>query len=143
MAVAGRRPERKGGVSDPPAGQRIDKWLWAARFFKTRGQAAEAVAGGKVHVDGQRVKPARRIRVGEAIEIRRGDVRWEIRVTGLREERRPASEARALYAELPESVARREREAEERRSLRAARALRLGKPDKRGRRAIARLKDSG
>ena len=76
-----------------PKGQRLDKWLWAARFFKSRSLAAEAITGGKVHVDGQRVKPARTIRPGSEIRVRRGQVELTITVMGLCPHRRPAPEA--------------------------------------------------
>ena len=86
---------------------RIDKWLWAARFFKTRSLAARAVSGGLVQVAEQRVKASRRLRRGELVHIRRGLQAWDVVVTGLREQRRPAPEARTLYEETPESVERR------------------------------------
>ena len=97
---------------------RIDKWLWAARFFKTRSLATEAVVGGHVHVDGARVKPAREVRVGSTVEIRRGPLAWTVVVRALAERRGPASEAAVLYEETEES-----REAREQRrlELRAAR----------------------
>jgi ribosome-associated heat shock protein Hsp15 len=87
---------------------RIDKWLWAARFFKTRSAATDAVLGGHVHVGGARVKPSRELRIGETVEITRGPVRWEVVVTGLGERRGPASVAQTLYDETPESAAARE-----------------------------------
>ena len=98
--------------------QRLDKWLWAARFFKTRTSAAEAVAGGKVQVDGDRVKPARQVRAGSRLEIRRGTVAWEVVVVGVSSRRLPAREAVALYEE---SEARRERREEEAARARARR----------------------
>ena len=78
---------------------RIDKWLWAARFFKTRSLAAQAVTGGLVQVADQRVKAARRLRRGEIVHIRRGTQAWDVVVRGLRGERRPAPEAQTLYEE--------------------------------------------
>jgi ribosome-associated heat shock protein Hsp15 len=87
---------------------RIDKWLWAARFFKTRSAATEAVLGGHVHVGGVRVKPSRDLRLGETVEITRGPVRWTVVVAGLGERRGPASVAQTLYEETPESAAARE-----------------------------------
>ncbi|MGC9457271.1 MAG: RNA-binding S4 domain-containing protein [Halothiobacillaceae bacterium] len=92
-------------------GQRLDTWLWAARFFKTRKLAAEAVDGGKVELAGQRAKRARRLRGGEMLTIRKGLEVFEVRVLGLNEQRRPASEARMLYEETGESLARREEQA--------------------------------
>lgn len=129
-------------VVDPqvPEEQRLDKWLWVARFFKTRGLAAEAINGGKVQVDGERVKPSRRIRAGVALAIRRGPVEWHVVVLGVAKQRRPAREAALLYEETAESVARREREAERRRLEAGERRRRLGRPSKRDRREVGRLK---
>jgi ribosome-associated heat shock protein Hsp15 len=86
---------------------RIDKWLWAARFFKTRSLAAEAIAAGHVSVNGERAKPARPLRVGDTVEIRRPPFVHSVAVRGLSERRGPASEAQALYEETPESRERR------------------------------------
>lgn len=117
---------------------RLDKWLWAARFFKSRSQAQQAVAGGKVHVDGQRVKPAREVRVGDQLEITKGEVQFQVTVDAIAERRGPASEAEKLYTESEESVARRER-------ARAARRQRPpapeGRPDKHQRRRLQRIKE--
>ena len=120
--------------------QRLDKWLWVARFFKTRSLAAAAIAGGKVQVAGQRVKPARRVVAGDRLQIRRGPVQWEVVVLGVAGQRRPASEAALLYAESDESRERREREAERRRLEAGERRRRLGRPSKRERREVTRLK---
>lgn len=87
---------------------RLDKWLWAARFFKTRGLASEAISGGKVHVNGQRVKPARAVQSGDSLEVQRGFDRFEIVVEGLSDKRGPAKVAQTLYRETPESIKRRE-----------------------------------
>jgi ribosome-associated heat shock protein Hsp15 len=119
--------------------QRIDKWLWAARFFKTRALAAEAVNGGHVHVDGERVKPARSLRPGDRLRITRGHETWEVVVCGLNEQRRPAAEAQRLYEETAESRARREADAQQRRLLRAAVPRTEHRPDKRQRRHIRRF----
>jgi ribosome-associated heat shock protein Hsp15 len=89
--------------------QRLDKWLWAARFFKTRSLAADAIAGGRVRWNGQAVKPAREIRPGDEIEVAAGELRWTVIVRGLNPQRRPAPEARLLYEETAESAARRQR----------------------------------
>ena len=123
----------------PDSSQRLDKWLWAARFFKTRGLAARAVTGGKVRVDGQRAKPARRIREGERLTIRRGASEWEVRVQGLAGQRRPAREALLLYAESAESRNRRNSERERRRALEARGRHGPGRPGKGDRRALERL----
>jgi ribosome-associated heat shock protein Hsp15 len=87
---------------------RIDKWLWAARFFKTRSAATEAVVGGHVHVGGARVKPSRELRAGETVEIVQGRARRVVVVAGLAERRGPASVAATLYEETPEALAARE-----------------------------------
>jgi len=122
------------------ATQRLDKWLWVARFFKTRGRAAAAISGGKVQVAGERVKPSRNVGPGTAIEIRRGPVQWQVVVRGIAKQRRPAPEAALLYEESPQSIELREREAEQRRLQAGARRERLGKPSKRERRDATRLK---
>jgi ribosome-associated heat shock protein Hsp15 len=122
-------------------GQRIDKWLWAARFFKTRSLAAQAVSGGKVQVDGGRVKPARRIRPGARLRVRRGVSEWEVEVRGLAAERRPAPEAASLYEETPESLERRRSEAQRRGEAEGRRGKGLGRPTKRERRTFERLRD--
>lgn len=101
---------------DTGAKCRIDKWLWAARFFKTRSAATDAVAGGHVHVGGARVKPSRELRIGETVEITRGRIRHTVVVAELGERRGPASVAATLYDETPESVAAREQQALERRA---------------------------
>jgi len=120
--------------------QRLDKWLWVARFFKTRGQAAAAITGGKVQVGGERVKPSRHVGPGTRLEIRRGPVQWQVEVSGVARHRRPAKEAALLYEESPKSIARREHEAERRKLEAGARRARLGRPSKRDRRAATRLK---
>src|SRR5438046_8184555 len=86
---------------------RIDKWLWAARFFMTRGAATEAVLGGRVHVNGERVKPSKEVRAGDLLEITIRDVRWTVTVTGLADRRGPAKVAATLYEETAESRAAR------------------------------------
>ena len=120
--------------------QRLDKWLWVARFFKTRGRAAAAISGGKVQVAGERVKPSRNVGPGTAIEIRRGPVQWQVVVRGTAKQRQPAPEAALLYEETPQSIEQRRREAEQRKLQAGARRERLGKPSKRERRDATRLK---
>lgn len=125
------------------ASERLDKWLWAARFFKTRSLAARAVTGGKVEVNGARAKPARRIRAGERLTIRRGVSQWVVVVRGLNLERRPAREAALLYEETPASREARSSEEERRRQAQARRERGLGRPTKRERRELDRLKREG
>ena len=120
---------------------RIDRWLWAARFFKTRSLAAQAVSGGLVQVADQRVKASRRLRRGEIVHIRRGAQAWDVVVRGLREQRRPAPEARTLYEETPESVERRTSERARREQAEMRRARAQGRPSKRERRALDRWRD--
>jgi len=122
---------------------RIDKWLWAARFFKTRTAANEAVLGGHVHVGGERVKPAREVRVGDTIEIRRDALRWMVVVTALGDRRGPANVAATLYEETPESVEAREQNRLERRLARPLGADLGARPTKQARRRIEALRRSG
>ncbi|MGE0025553.1 MAG: RNA-binding S4 domain-containing protein [Thermoleophilia bacterium] len=115
---------------------RIDKWLWAARFFKTRSLATEAVAGGRVHVDGQRVKPAKEVRVGDRLEISVGEAVFAVEVLGLADKRGPASQAQGLYEESEESRARRERQRDLRRMAPPLGHDLQGRPSKRDRRRL-------
>ena len=119
---------------------RIDKWLWAARFFKTRGAATEAVAGGHVDANGERAKPAREVKLGDRLEIRRGQERFTVLVTGLADRRGPASAAAELYEETPESLAERERRRAERRLARPLGADLSARPTKRDRRRLDALR---
>jgi ribosome-associated heat shock protein Hsp15 len=119
---------------------RVDKWLWAARFFKTRGAATEAVLGGHVQVNGARVKPARDLLVGDRLEIRRGQLRFTVTVTGVADRRGPASVAAELYEEEPESIAARERRRDERRLARPLGADLSARPTKRDRRRLDALR---
>jgi ribosome-associated heat shock protein Hsp15 len=115
---------------------RIDKWLWAARFFKTRGAATTAVLGGRVHVGGERVKPSKEIRAGDVVELTIRDVRWTVSVTGLADRRGPASVAAGLYEETAESRATREQRALERRLSRPLGADLGARPTKQARRRL-------
>ena len=120
---------------------RLDKWLWAARFFKTRSLATAAVDSGKVKVGGERVKPARALRVGDELDIDNGSVRWEVVVLGLSETRSAAPIARALYEETAASIARREAEAERHKLFREPGADIKGRPTKRDRRQLGKVGD--
>ena len=119
---------------------RIDKWLWAARFAKTRGAATEAVLGGHVRVNGVRAKPAKDVRVDDTVEVRLGEVQWTVVVTGVSDKRGPAKVAATLYAETPESVAGRERYAAERRLARPLGADLGARPTKQARRRLDALR---
>ena len=116
---------------------RIDKWLWAARFFKTRSVAAQAVTGGKVHVNGARIKPARMVQPGDELRIRRGELEFIVIVQGLSGKRRPAKEAQLLYEETEFSVQQRE-EMRGKKRLEAVNKMYgpMKRPDKRARRQI-------
>ncbi len=119
---------------------RIDKWLWAARFFKTRPLASEAVSGGKVHLNDQRVKPGRQIEQGDCLSIQRGVEHFDIKVLGLNDKRRPAKEATLLYQETDASKARRQEMEENRRLAAAAQPTPTRRPNKHERKHIIRFK---
>ena len=117
---------------------RIDKWLWAARFFKTRSMATAAVDSGKVKLNGDRVKPARGVKPGDRLDVDNGATEWEVLVKELSDVRRAASFAQALYAETAESSEKRALAAEDRRYFREPGADMKGRPTKRDRRLINR-----
>ena len=119
---------------------RIDKWLWAARFFKTRSIAKTAIEGGKVHLDGQRVKVSREITIGETLVIKQGWDEKEVVVLGLSAQRGPAPVARKLYEETAASIEKREREAQARKAAGGAVARPTQKPGKHQRKALERLR---
>ena len=119
---------------------RLDKWLWAARFFKTRSLAADAIAGGKVQVNGDRVKRAKPVQIGDEVRIRQGPYEHQIVVRELSERRGPAVDAAKLYEETPESRAGRETMAIQLKSLHAAFVPERGRPTKKDRREIEKLK---
>ena len=123
----------------PPAGApslRIDKWLWCTRFFRSRGLAQDAVEGGHVQVNGERVKASRAVRVGDRLRITRERERYEVEVTGIPGRRGPATEARQHYLETPESEAAR---AHARELDRLSAPVSSGRPDKRERRDLIRV----
>jgi ribosome-associated heat shock protein Hsp15 len=122
---------------------RIDKWLWAARFFKTRSLATEAVLGGHVQVNGERVKPSREVKAGDKLRIRKGLVEWTITVRELSEKRGPAALARELYEETTESATARERRRAELRLTRPPGDDLGARPTKRDRRRLEALRRAG
>ena len=122
---------------------RIDKWLWAARFFRTRALARDAIKGGKVQLDGVRVKPGRTLSVGDRLTIRRGEEEYTVTVDDLGDRRLSASLAADKYTEDPDSQTRREAAAEKRRLDREVRQDRQRRPDKRERRQIVRFTGRG
>ncbi len=128
-------------IAPEPAGVRIDLWLWAARFYKTRSLAKQAVETGKVELGGQRAKPSRPVRVGDALSIVRGEEHFEVEVRALSDVRGPAKLAQGLYAESEASRQRREAERAQRAAERAGYRAPEGKPDKRARRLIRALGD--
>ncbi len=120
-------------------GMRLDKWLWAARFFKTRSLASQAIDHGRVTLGGERVKPAREIRPGDRLEIRIGEFTWVLTVTALSMQRGPAPVAQGLYEEDADSHARRQRQVSERKLAASPAAAIKGRPTKRDRRQIHRF----
>jgi ribosome-associated heat shock protein Hsp15 len=131
----------KSAEVDAPSEVRIDVWLWAARFFKTRTLAKQAIESGKVEINGQGCKPSRAVHIGDRLQIVRGEERFELQAAGLSEHRGPASQAQMLYRESDESIARRAREREQRRLAQAGFQPPKSKPDKRARRLIQALGD--
>ena len=123
------------------AGVRLDLWLWAARFFKTRSLAKHAVEGGKVELNDSAGKPSKLVHVGDVLKIVRGEERFEIVIAGLSAQRGPAPTARRLYRETEQGLAAREKAAEQRRLQNAGYAKPPTKPDKRARRLIHALGD--
>lgn len=117
---------------------RIDKWLWAARFFKTRSLATDAVDGGKVKLNGERCKPARNLQMGDLLDIDNGSNAWQVRVAGLSAQRGPAAVARQLYEETEAGLQKRQQAAEQRQFFADPGAEMRGRPTKRDRRLIDR-----
>jgi ribosome-associated heat shock protein Hsp15 len=120
--------------------QRLDKWLWAARFFKTRKLATDAINGGKIHLNDQRTKPGKEIKVGSKLEIMKEPYRWEIEVIALNQQRRPAAEAVLMYKESPHSLEKRLSEIVLQKEKREHFATRDERPTKKQRRQIHQFK---
>jgi len=119
---------------------RIDKWLWAARFYKTRSVASDAVNGGKVHLNGERVKAAKAVKVGDVLRIRRGEELWTVSIVSLFEKRRQAPLAQTMYEEHEESKKQRDENAANRKALSASRVV-SHRPSKKERRHIIKFKN--
>lgn len=120
---------------------RIDKWLWAARFFKTRSLATDAVDNGKVRLGGERIKPARPVKLDDLLSIDNGADQWEVTVLGISDKRGAAPVARLLYQETEASVARREHAADERKLYREPGTTIKGRPTKHDRRALSKASE--
>ena len=118
---------------------RLDKWLWAARFFKTRSIATDAVESGKIKLNGERPKPAKSVKVGDKLEVRTGPYTFAIAVLGLSDKRGPAPVAQQLYAESPESLAARQLLSQQLRADAGSAPLFRGRPTKKARRQIVRF----
>ena len=129
-------------ATEPHASLRIDKWLWAARFYKTRSLATAAIHAGHVKLNGSTVKPARDLRPGDTLELAIGDAPWTIEVLGLNDQRRPASEAQRLYAETAQSSARRAALKEAQRLAPTPGSDLRGRPTKKARRQIRGFNDA-
>ena len=128
-------------MTDPANTVRLDKWLWAARFYKTRGLAVEAIDGGKVEVNGDKVKRSRAVRVGDRVRLRLGPYEWRLVVRGLSERRGPAPEAQKLYEEDAEGKRLRERHAEQLKAAHQAYPEAKGRPTKKDRRDLERFRE--
>jgi ribosome-associated heat shock protein Hsp15 len=120
---------------------RLDKWLWAARFFKTRSLATDAIDNGKVRLDGERIKPARAVKLDDKLLIDNGAELWEVRVLGISDKRGAAPVARLLYCETEDSIAKREHDQEARKLYREPGTTIKGRPTKRDRRALSKASE--
>ena len=127
-------------VSEPAAKARLDKWLWAARFFKTRSLAAEAIETGKVEVNGERAKRAKQLQAGDSVRVRLGPYHHIVKVLGISERRGPASVAAKLYAETAESIKAREQLQAQMKASQSAFGYESGRPTKKDRREIEKLR---
>mgnify|MGYP003385508319 CR=1 FL=1 len=121
--------------------QRLDKWLWAARFYKTRRLASEAISGGKVHVNEQRAKPSKEVQPGDALQMNKHGYRWDISIIALNAQRRPSVEAVTLYQEDEQSIKRRQEQVALNKDMYAS-APQSERPNKKQRRQIHRFKQS-
>ncbi len=131
-------------MTDPSSDVRLDKWPWAARFFSARNLARQAIESGRVVVGGQRVKPARLVRIGDELRVRIGDDERIVRVLAISDRRGPAAVARTLYEESAESIERRERRREQHRwAADPAESIEGGRPTKRDRRRLSDWSDRG
>ena len=131
-------------MGDSETKVRLDKWLWAARFFKTRQLAAEAINGGKVHLNGQRTKPGKEVKIGNHLRIHKGSLEWDIEIKVLATQRRPAVEARTFYEETEASFLHRQELTEQIRAQKAMEPRPLkGKMNKKDRRMIHRFTGKG
>ncbi|WP_435928724.1 ribosome-associated heat shock protein Hsp15 [Dryocola sp. BD613] len=127
----------------PSAGVRLDKWLWAARFYKTRAVAREMIEGGKVHYNGQRSKPSKIVELNAMLTLRQGNDERTVKVLGITEQRRPATEAMQLYAETAESIEKREKMALSRKMNSLTMPHPDRRPDKKERRDLMKFKHGG
>ncbi|RTZ58141.1 MAG: RNA-binding protein [Gammaproteobacteria bacterium] len=127
-------------MQETDAGVRLDKWLWAARFFKTRSLATKAINGGKIQLDGARVKAGRLIKTGDVVRIRKDQVEFTVQVAALSDRRGPASVARTLYQETAESIQAREQYATQRKLLNQSLVAPRHRPDKKQRRTLLKTK---
>ena len=130
-------------MADSEIKLRIDKWLWAARFFKTRSLASQAVNGGKVHLNGARTKASKEVKIGDKLLITKGYLEFDIIIENISKYRRPAAEAQLLYAESDESINRRKQQIEQRRMFRAGQPAPDKKPGKRDRGKIREFTRKG
>jgi len=140
MAATRRKRKALAKIKPELTELRLDKWLWAARFFKTRAVAVEAINGGKVHLNNTRVKPSRLVHIGDQINVTRGVDRYHCLIEGLNDKRRPAKEAQLLYLESEESIQKREDEQAMRKIQNASIARPDKKPNKKQRRRIIQFK---
>jgi ribosome-associated heat shock protein Hsp15 len=126
-------------MPSPPDRVRLDKWLWAARFYKTRSLAAQAIDGGRVKLNGERAKPSKDVKPGDRVELTTGELRWSVEVAAVSTRRGPAAEAARLYAESAESRTLREQILAQRRAAPHPARDARGRPTKRNRRMIRRF----